>query len=360
MTTRVLLAVLVATAPLAGCLATSQPDGGVVVTGQPLADAFLVLDETDRLAGIPAWTALDEPIDADRVGRPFTIDAESVLRLEPALVLDQPHPLFASPGRSSLEADVRAGDVEYRQVTTEPQLSTVRASLDAVADATDASAEPAWRNVTSGLEALNASLEGVDEPTALVLFPAGLTAGSDTHVDVVLDLAGLENAAAEAGLEGYRQITDEAVQRADLDLVVATSTRDETPAEIAAKPMFEDTPIEDTPERVLVVDPSRTTLLGPHVHEAARMLATWTHDELGPRIHASVTPLDAEACGTLTVDVDAPNATVDWLGETHDPGTVPVPDVEEGHYRLHVTAEDGSGTARVTQLVTVEGSTCDA
>jgi len=354
-----LLAVAVLAAPLAGCMATSSGGAGVVVTGQPVLDAFLALDEEDQLAAIPDWAATDSPLAAERVGRPFAIDPETVVRLEPRLVLDQPHPLVSGPSREALADGVERAGIPYETAPVEPELSTVRATLDAAAEASGTDPDPAWSSVQEDLAEVNASLEGVPERSALVLFPAGLVAGEGTDADRVLELAGLSNLAAEAGLEGYRQITDEAVQRSDVDRVLATSTRGETAAEIAAKPMFEGTPVEDEPDRVLVVDPSRTTRLGPQVVDAAERVATWAHPELpGPRVQATVTPLEAPACDTVTVDVDAPNAMVTWQGTEHAPGEVDLGDVEPGHYRLYVHGEDDTGTASITQLVSVEGSTC--
>jgi hypothetical protein len=141
--------------------------------------------------------------------------------------------------------------------------------------------------------------------------------------------------------------------------VIATATTHTTPAEIAGRPMFADTAIEDDPERVLVVDPSRTTRLGPHVADAAESLARWAHPEMpGPRLSPTLDPYEVHACETVTVDTQAPNATVHLLGEDHESGTIRVPDVPEGHYRVDVTARDASGTARMPTMLTVEGSAC--
>lgn len=353
--------------PLSGCLAPSSEHAshGVVVTGQPILDAFVAMNETEHLAGIPAWAATETPLEAERIGAPFSIDPESVARLEPDLVLDQPHPLVTGPSRQALETGLEPTDIEHQTLPTEPRLSTVRSTLDVVETATGTPADPHWTQLQQDLATLNASLGDATPKNAIVLFPASLVAGDGTDAHVLLELAGLTNAAAEAGLEGYRQISGEALQREGIDLVIATSTMRETPDEIAAKPMFDDTPVQDDPDRVLVLDPSQATRLGPRIADAATMVAAWAHpDLLGPPIQATVTPLKTAACSTLTVNATTPDPdadlTVTWLGNAHEPGPVTVPEVPPGHYRLHVEAQTASASSTVTQLVTVEGSQCDS
>lgn len=355
-----LLVLAILTVPLAGCLAPASQQGeGVVVTGQPILDAFQRMGETDALAGIPSWAATDAPLEAERVGRPFTIDPEAVIRLDPTLVLDQPHPLVSGPSREALASGVQPAGIEYRELPTEPRFSTIHATLEAVEETTGTPARPVWQAIRARLDALNETLTGLDRPRAMMLFPAGLTAGNGTDADVILELAGLENAAAKAGLTGYRQITDEAIQRVGVDYVLATSTMRDPAAEIAAMPMFEGTPVEGNASRVLVVDPSRSARLGPYVAHAAERIAAFTHPSLpGPHVDVTTEPMEVPACGTIEVATDAPNATVTWLGQTHTPGQVPVPDVPDGHYILTVAASDATGVASVTQLVSVEGSNC--
>jgi len=350
---------VLAAIPLSGCVGQGDTSEGVVVTSQPLVDAVHVLDRADELAGIPDWAILDDPAEAERVGRPFVIEAEQVVELGPRLVIDQPHPLVSGPSREAMRTGVQQAGIDYRQAPTEANFATIERVLAEAGDATGTDHAAAWSEVRGELAQLNESVPGGEAPDALFLFPAGLVAGAGTDAGLVLELAGLDNAAAEAGLEGYAQITGEAVQRSEVDLVIATATMHKTPSDVAGRPMFEDTPVEDSPERVLVVDPSRTTRLGPHVVEAAASLATWAHEEMpGPRVSPVLDRYQAPACGEVAVAVDAPDATVELLGTEHAPGTVPVPDVEPGHYRVHVTASDDTGTAETWTMLTVEGSQC--
>lgn len=353
------LVLLLASPGLAGCVGTDGSGDGVVVTSQPLFDAFHRLGAEDELSAVPDWTIADEAPAAERVGRPFVVEAEEVVRLGPELVLDQPHPLVSGPAREAMATGVQQAGITYEQVPTEARLHTIQQVLAAAGEAANTPHEEAWQQVRADLAELNRTLEGSPGPSALFLFPASLVAGAGTDAGLVLELAGMRNAAADAGLEGYAQITSEAVQRTGVDRVIATATMHASPEEIAARPMFEGTAVEDRPERVLVVDPSHTTRLGPHVAQAAEDLATWSHAEIpGPQVSPRVDPYEGLACETVTIETQAPNATVRLLGEDHEPGQIRVPDVPEGHYRVLVTAQDASGTARMETMITVEGSAC--
>lgn len=354
------IATLVLLVAATGCISDLGEQRGIVVTSQPLMDAIQQLDGEDQLVGIPDWAIVEEPLPADRVGRPFVIETEELARLEPALVLDQPHPLVSGPSRTALATGLDQAGIEHRRVATGPGFSTIQETYEAAGDATGTSHEPAWQALREDMDTLNATLEEADRPRAMFLFPAGLVAGENTDAGLILELAGMRNAAAEMGLSGYAAMSTEAIQRSEVELVIATATMRATAEEIASRPMFQDTAIEQRPDRVLVVDPSHTTRLGPHVDQAARMLAAWSHPDAfpGPSLSATLAPSKVRACETVNLSVDAPNASVQLLGETYAPGAIEVPDVEEGHYRLTVRASDESGTSSIDTMLSVEGSTC--
>lgn len=355
------LTILLLSPLLTGCLGGSSGAGqGVVVTSQPLIDAFQVLGRSDALVGVPDWAILDRPLDAQRLGRPFAIPAEEVLALGPRLVIDHPHPLVAGPDRQTLRTTLAGAGIEVQVLGNAPNLATAKATLWAAGNATGTDPTPAIHGLEANLTDLEARLADLARPKALVLFPAGLVAGEGTDADAILALSGMRNAAAMAGLEGYRQITQEAIQRTGVDLVIATATMRQSPESIARRPMFRGTAVADAPERVLVVDPSRTTRMGPHVDQAATMLATWAHPDLGgPGLRAWLEPTSLPACGQTTLHAPG-NATVtaELAGHRFDAGRFTVPDLPPGHYRLQVHAEDQE--ARLDLMLTLEGSSCDA
>lgn len=362
---RHLVPVLLVALLTAGCtsLVPGQDGQGVVVTSQPLYDAFEVLGQTGEVTGLPGWAIVTEPPDAQRVGRPFTIPAEEVLALSPRVVLDQPHPLVSGPDRKAFRSSLEQAGIPVQVVDSPPTLAATAHVLWAAANATEPATDP--RPVLEGIRAnltqLEEELAGLDRPNVLFLFPAGLTAGAGTDVDTVLDLAGLTNVAAEAGLEGYKQISREAIGQQGVDLVIATATMRQDPVTIADRPMFRGTAVEDRPDRVLIVDPGRTTRVGPYVDQAAWMVASWAHETIdGPRVNAWFSPSQARACQEVTLHtLDDQAVEADLAGHELGPGPAELPALPAGHYRVPVTRTDTPAPATIDLILTVEGDACD-
>lgn len=365
---RALVVLLLVTLLTAGCTSllpgqAGQEGNGVVVTSQPLYDAFDRLGHAEQVSGLPDWAIVTDPTDARRLGRPFTLPTEEVLAISPRTVLDQPHPLVSGPDRKAFRSGLQQAGIPVEVVDSPPTLAAMANVLWAAANATEPESDPGpiLDGIRANLTALEDGLAGLDQPTALVLFPAGLSAGTGTDVDTILGLAGLANLAAEAGLEGYQQISTEAIRQGDPDLVIATATMRQDPSTLAKRPMFRGTSIEDRPDRVLVVDPGRTTRVGPYVDQAAWMLATWAHEEIGgPRVNAWFSPSEAEACREVTLHVlGDQTVTADLAGHALGLGDNSLPDLPAGHYRVPVTRTDSTPPATIDLILTVEGDACD-
>ncbi len=362
---RALACLLLVALLTAGCtsLVPGEEGQGVVVTSQPLYDAFDRLDRAKTVSGLPAWAIVTDPPDAERVGRPFTIPTEEVLALSPHLVLDQPHPLVSGPDRKALRSGLDQAGIPVEIVESPPTLSATTHVLWAAGNASQPAVDPrpVLEEIRANLTELEDRLAGLDRPKTLVLFPAGLTAGAGTDVDTILGLAGLTNVAAEAGLEGYRQISSEAIQQQGVDVVIATATMRQDPETIAKRPMFRGTAVEDRPDRVLVVDPGRTTRMGPYVDQAAWMLAGWAHEEIdGPRVNAWFSPSEADACREVALHtLDGQDAVADVAGHELGVGASPLPELPPGHYRVPVTRTDTATPATIDLILTVEGDACD-
>lgn len=362
---RALACLLLVVILTAGCTSL-VPEGegqGVVVTSQPLYDAFDRLGRADEVTGLPDWAIVTDPPGAERIGRPFTIPTEEVLALSPRLVLDQPHPLVSGPDRTALRSGLDQAGTPVEVVESPPTLAATTHVLWAAGNASQPSVDPrpVLDEIRANLTELEDRLAGLDRPKALVLFPAGLTAGTGTDVDTILDLAGLTNVAAEAGLEGYRQISSEAIKEQGVDLVIATATMRVDPGTIAQRPMLQDTAVEERPDRVLVVDPGRTTRMGPYVDQAAWMLAGWAHEEIdGPRVNAWFSPSEADACREVTLHaLDDQDVVAEVAGHELGLGASALPELPPGHYRVPVTRTDTATPATIDLILTVEGDACD-
>jgi len=72
------------------------------------------------------------------------------------------------------------------------------------------------------VEEIEAAVAGLDRPRVLYHF-FGFAAGSETFIHELLEAAGGTNLAAEAGISGYVEISDEVVVEEDPEWIVAPS-----------------------------------------------------------------------------------------------------------------------------------------
>lgn len=118
-----------------------------------------------------------------------------------------------------------------------------------------------------------ARVSHAERPRAIVLRPNAFTVGRGSLVDEILTLAGVDNLAAELGIESYGQIPLEAVALGGAELLILNDTPDGPPSlanEILHHPL-----IRALAARLrLVALPSRLwTCAGPDVLDAAELLA---------------------------------------------------------------------------------------
>lgn len=118
-----------------------------------------------------------------------------------------------------------------------------------------------------------ARVSHAERPRAIVLRPNAFTVGRGSLVDEILTLAGVDNLAAELGIESYGQIPLESVALGGAELLILNDTPDGPPSlanEILHHPL-----IRALATRLrLVALPSRLwTCAGPDVLDAAELLA---------------------------------------------------------------------------------------
>ncbi|MGM0590022.1 MAG: PGF-CTERM-anchored ABC transporter substrate-binding protein [Halobacteriota archaeon] len=78
------------------------------------------------------------------------------------------------------------------------------------------------------LETVQRVTENVERPRVLYVF-FGYTAGSDTFADAVIELAGGDNVAADAGISGYEQISQEVVVESNPEWIVVNDGATQIP-----------------------------------------------------------------------------------------------------------------------------------
>lgn len=141
----------------------------------------------------------------------FTVDVETVVALEPDLVV--------APNVTPVDAVAslrRAGLAVYhvREARTIEDVAAKTARLGRLTGRCGAAeARASW--MRSRIDRVRSAV--ADEPRPTVLYPlgGGVVPGSGTFLHEVITTAGGRNLAAEAGVEGYRQLSAEAVLAGD-------------------------------------------------------------------------------------------------------------------------------------------------
>lgn len=152
-----------------------------------------------------------------------SFNGEEILTLDPDLLL-----VSTWSEKGPLEAAKAAG-VPILELPDATSWEEVLAGVELAGRALDEQQRAA--SLIEDLERRRAELRAADRPRRRALPYAnfgsgGYTSGSGTTLDLVIELAGLENAAASAGLRGHAEISLEEVLIADPDLFVTSSVRD--------------------------------------------------------------------------------------------------------------------------------------
>jgi len=141
----------------------------------------------------------------------------------------------------------------------------------------------------AAVEEVRESVEGRDRPRVLYYF-FGFAAGDGTFIHDLVETAGGRNVAAEAGVTGYVEISDEVVLEQDPEWIVAPSH-----AGLPEGEPFAST-IAVRSNRTLVVDENLVSQAGPRVVEPLRAMAEAFHPDTAERTSAG-TPADADTDG---------------------------------------------------------------
>lgn len=194
--------------------------------------------------------------------------AEEAMRFDPDLIVAGIHTTRAAVaflrriGRPVIDLEVPATLDEVRE-----QISTLATAL-AVPERGQALIE----EMDGRFAALKPPPEAA-RPKAIVLNPNGFTVGRGSLVDAMLSRAGLDNLAAELGLESYGQIPLETVILAGADMLIVDAEPDRPPA--LATELLRHPALLRLGRRIAIAAvPSRFwTCGGPRLAEAVAILA---------------------------------------------------------------------------------------
>ncbi len=211
--------------------ATSQgPPQRILPTNASALDYVYDIAGPERIVAIPATAAefCAVPLDAERWGPGRTFDqfsAEVLLAFDPDLVVVSPW-----QDRSTLDR-LREHGLAVLELASVRTLDDVRASLEAVGEATG---EPArareWIvSFDERVAHLRRDAARRGRVTGLVYTnygSGGWVAGGGTTADLLLELAGIVNVAAERGFEGHNEVSIEELLTFDPDVIVISRPSD--------------------------------------------------------------------------------------------------------------------------------------
>jgi iron complex transport system substrate-binding protein len=219
-----LLVVAVTSAAAAG---TDARPARIVSLNMCTDDLLLRLVEPDRIASV-TWLSHDARNSnvaelARRVGQNHGL-AEEIIPLDPDLVIAG---IFSARTAVAL---LKRTKIRLAELGIPKSFAEMRQQIADVARLVDEI--PAGERLISLMDARLAAIPPASgpRPRAIVLNPNGATVGRDTLVGEIMTLAGLQNVAAELGIESYGTVPLEHVVLNAVDILIVSASRDGPPA----------------------------------------------------------------------------------------------------------------------------------
>ena len=281
-----------------------------VVALQPSdAQTMWEIGARDQVVGMPqnANTAYlnDTGNRTDVTNDDGTTDVEAVVGANPDLVL------AANATRSDTVQQLRNTGLTVYHFPLATDLDGIANNTETVGrltgnceGATDTVAEMDER-----VEAVREAVSDRDRPRVLYYFYQ-YTTGNETHIHDLIETAGGQNVAADAGLSGYQPINAEVVADSDPQWLVHPSDASQP----TGAPYNETTAVQR--EQVLSVDANYVSQPAPRVVLALEAMAEAFHPAAFETATASETP------ETVTTTEPTESATPDTVTESVTPDTV--------------------------------------
>ncbi|MFC6835985.1 PGF-CTERM-anchored ABC transporter substrate-binding protein [Halomarina ordinaria] len=231
------------------------------------------------------------------------VDVEQVVALEPDVVI--------APGAIADEQieQLRDADVTVYKFASDNSVESIYDQIRLVGQLSGEceGADETATEMQEEVERIEDAVADEDRPSVLYTF-YGFTAGNGTFIDNVITAAGGQNVAAEAGVEGYQEISEEQVVDQDPEWVVVPSDA----------PLPNGTAYESTTayqeNQTLTVDANLMNQAGPRVVQPMGELAEAFHPE------AMAQAGDANATDTNGTDANATNDTANESGANESDG----------------------------------------
>lgn len=160
-----------------------------------------------------------------RIGYQRDLSAEGILSLNPTVIVGS-----EDAGPPEVIEQLRMAGVSVVILPASPELDGVAAKIRGVAEALgvpEAGASLAAQTEAAIAAAMDLAAEAESRPRVLFLYVRGtatqMIGGAGTSADVMMTAAGGINASAEAGIDGYKPITPEALVAAQPDVLLLLS-----------------------------------------------------------------------------------------------------------------------------------------
>jgi len=245
----------------------------VVTLGPSAAQTMWEIGAKETVVGVTKFAAyLDGSETRTNVsGAGYTaVVAEKVVDLDPDLVLA---PNIISNDTVSKLRESGLTVYKFRKATS---LADVEAKTELTGQLTGA-CEGATQRVDEmdrTLERIRTAVSGTDSPRVLFYMGGSYTAGANTYIDDIITASGGTNVAAEAGIDGYGQISPEIVVSDDPQWILRSSTAGPLPQTDAYNGT---TAVERG--QVLVMDANYTSQPAPRTVQVVERLATTFHPD---------------------------------------------------------------------------------
>ncbi|MFB6361460.1 MAG: PGF-CTERM-anchored ABC transporter substrate-binding protein [Halobacteriales archaeon] len=232
---------------------------------------------------------------------------EKVVDLDPDIVL-APNTTSADTIEKLREAGLTVYHFE-RDTSIKDVYERVLVVGRLVGECDEAQATVNWMQERIGV--VQEAVEGQERPDALYLF-FGYTAGSGTFINEIIETAGANNLAADAGIQSYQQISPEVVVEQDPDWIILNSNDPALPESDAYN---ETTAVQEG--QVVVVQIEHLNQPAPRIVYAITKLAKAFHPEAYAAANATPTPSPTPTTAMTDTASPTPPATIT---DTASPG----------------------------------------
>jgi iron complex transport system substrate-binding protein len=283
-----------------GTTVTVAEEPQTVVTLNPsAAQTMWEIGAKDKVVGVTQYAMyLDGASEKTNIsGAGQNVNVEEVVALDPDLVL-APNATFS---KENIEKLRESGLTVYHFNEAE-SLADIEAKTRLIGELTGecAGAEETVEQMQTELARIDRAVEGQERPDVLYTF-FGYTAGEGTFIHVAIERAGGNNVAADAGIQGYKPISEETVVDENPDWILLNSDAPVVPKSDAYNAT---TAVKQ--DQTVVLNANHVSQPAPRIVSVVSQLAQTFH----PDAYAEA-EMTATATATPTPDggTDTPTAT---------------------------------------------------